>query len=247
MMSASSSSMAPRPTGSGLTVCSNQPVSSFALSCSSSAPADTCCTDSPGGHLLLTQFWDTGATSTGPNNSWTLHGLWPDNCDGTYEQFCDASRELTNITQVLQAAGQNDLLSYMGVYWKDYQGNDESFWEHEYNKHGTCISSLEPQCFNNYYPQEEAVIFFQRAVSTFQTLPSYDWLVQDGIVPSFTATYTLAQIQAALTKHHGYAVNVNCNGNTFDEIWYHYRSQGGVASGILIASDPVGSGSTCPR
>jgi hypothetical protein len=22
----------------------------------------------------------------------------------------------------------------MDVNWKDYQGNDESFWEHEYNK-----------------------------------------------------------------------------------------------------------------
>lgn len=207
------------PTGTGLTVCSAQPISSFPLSCSGATGQDTCCTDSPGGHLLLTQFWDTGAASTGPNTSWTLHGLWPDNCDGTYEQFCDTSREYTNITQILQAAGQTDMLSYMNTYWKDYQGNDESFWEHEFNKHGTCISSLEPKCFNNYQPQQDVVIYFQKAVATYKTLPTYDWLAADGIVPSLTATYTLAQIQASIKKNFGHEVNINCNGKVFDEVW----------------------------
>lgn len=61
----------------------------------------------------------------------------PDNCDGTYEQFCDSSREYSNITAILQEQGRDDLLSYMKTYWPDYQGDDESFWEHEWNKHGT--------------------------------------------------------------------------------------------------------------
>ncbi len=171
---ATARAVSPRATGSGFTVCCDQPASSFALSCGVTTPTDTCCTDSPGGHLLLTQYWDTGASSVGPNNSWTLHGLWPDNCDGSFEQYCATSRKLTNIIAALQAVGQTDLLAYMYTYWKDYQGNDESLWEHEYNKHGTCISSLEPQCLVNYQPQDEAVTLFQRAMSTFQTLPSYN-------------------------------------------------------------------------
>lgn len=36
---------------------------------------DTCCYNSPGGQVLLTQFWDT-KPSTGPADSWTVHGLW---------------------------------------------------------------------------------------------------------------------------------------------------------------------------
>jgi ribonuclease T2 len=37
--------------------------------------ADKCCFITPGGQLVLTQFWDTHP-SVGPEDSWTLHGLW---------------------------------------------------------------------------------------------------------------------------------------------------------------------------
>jgi len=46
------------------------------LSChNTSAVADLCCFNAPGGELLQTQFWDT-APVTGPSDSWTIHGLW---------------------------------------------------------------------------------------------------------------------------------------------------------------------------
>lgn len=91
----------------------------------------------------------------------------------------------------------------MNQYWKDYQGDDESFWEHEFNKHGTCISTLEPTCYNNYKPQQEVVDYFQRTAFLFARLNSYKFLKQAGIVPSETKTYQLSAIQAALKKGHG--------------------------------------------
>ena len=46
------------------------------LSChNTTAAKDDCCFVYPGGQLMLTQFWDT-RPSIGPNDSWTLHGLW---------------------------------------------------------------------------------------------------------------------------------------------------------------------------
>ena len=62
----------------------------------------------------------------------------PDLCDGTYDQFCKNTPQYSNITQILQAAGQADLLSYMNTYWLPDAGTAESFWEHEFNKHGSC-------------------------------------------------------------------------------------------------------------
>lgn len=44
------------------------------LSCSVSKPSNTCCTEVQG-QVLQVQFWDTDP-STGPSNSWTIHGLW---------------------------------------------------------------------------------------------------------------------------------------------------------------------------
>ncbi|KAL8940242.1 MAG: hypothetical protein Q9211_002372 [Gyalolechia sp. 1 TL-2023] len=216
------------------------------LSCqNTTAVADTCCFNAPGGLLLLTQFWDTNPP-TGPTNSWTVHGLWPDNCDGTYEQYCDPSREYTNITSIITAAGRTDLLDYMNTYWKDYQGDDESFWEHEWDKHGTCISTLEPSCYTDYQPQEEVVAYFQKTVDLFKTLDSYAFLSAAGIVPSTTKTYTAAEISAALAKPRGVQVSIHCRNGEMDEIWYYYNVRGSVQTGDFVPSEPDGSKSDCP-
>lgn len=71
------------------------------LSCSVLANAsltDSCCVETFGGLLLSTQYWDTytGLESEGqllPQNTWTLHGLWPDFCNGSYTQYCDLARQ----------------------------------------------------------------------------------------------------------------------------------------------------------
>ena len=76
------------PTYSNLTSCSNEP--SFYSCQNTSVITNTCCSPTPGGLVLQAQYWDT---NTGyekenqllPKNSWTIHGLWPDNCDGFVE------------------------------------------------------------------------------------------------------------------------------------------------------------------
>ena len=220
--------------------------SSPELSChNTTAQANLCCFNSPGGALLQTQFWDT-SPPTGPDDSWTLHGLWPDNCDGTYEANCDPKRAYTNITEILQAAGADETLSIMQKYWKDYKGDDESFWEHEWSKHGTCISTIDPSCYPDYQPTEEVPIFFNRTVSLFQSLPSYTFLSDAGIVPSTSKTYTSAEIQAALSKNHaGMNVYLGCSSGALNEIWYFFNVRGTLQDGTFEPSAPIAS-SKCP-
>ena len=54
------------------------------LSCQNTTVVENlCCFNAPGGQLLLTQFWDTNP-STGPVDSWTIHGLWYVTCFQDY-------------------------------------------------------------------------------------------------------------------------------------------------------------------
>lgn len=98
----------------------------------------------------------------------------PDHCDGTYDASCDYSRNHRNITKILEAFEKIELLADMKTYWKAYRGADEYLWQHEWTKHGTCISTLNTECYGaNYEPTQEVPDFFQKAVDLFKTLPSY--------------------------------------------------------------------------
>jgi ribonuclease I len=57
----------------------------------------------------------------------------------------------------------------MNSYWLPNSGTAESFWEHEWNKHGTCINTLAPGCYgDDYQVGDEVVDFFNKAVETFK-------------------------------------------------------------------------------
>jgi hypothetical protein len=49
-------------------------------SCSLASPfGNRCCVEHPAGLMLLTQLWNPGL---GPADAWTIHGLWPNHCNG---------------------------------------------------------------------------------------------------------------------------------------------------------------------
>ena len=134
----------------------------------------------------------------------------------------------------------------MTTYWVSDEGSANSFWAHEWNKHGTCISTLDPDCYANYEPTEEVAAFFQTVVNLYKTLPTYEWLADAGIKPSNSKTYTLAAMQAALKKHHGYDVYLGCSdGETLDEAWYYFNVRGSVQTGEFAGAKPTQS-SSCP-
>ncbi|KAI0828417.1 ribonuclease T2-like protein [Hypoxylon sp. FL0890] len=215
-----------------------QCTSNIELSChNTTVETDTCCFNYPGGSLLQTQFWDTDPV-VGPDDSWTIHGLWPDHCDGTYDSTCDSSRAYTNISDILKSFGDDDLLSYMETYWLPNDSTGEEFWEHEWGKHGTCVSTLEPKCFTDYQPTEEVPYYFNTTVSLFKTLPTYKWLADAGITPSSSQTYELSDIQAALSKNHGgKTVYIGCSGSAIDQVYYYFNTYGSVANGQFVPAE----------
>ncbi|ODV94738.1 hypothetical protein PACTADRAFT_50603 [Pachysolen tannophilus NRRL Y-2460] len=203
-------------------------------SCSNDTPIyDSCCFESPGGVVLQTQFWDY-YPAVGPDDMFTLHGLWPDNCDGSYEQFCDSSLNIHGDIeqQVFLKYNETELLHKMKKYWKNFNGDDEELWVHEFNKHATCMTTIKPSCYGNFYKEFiNALNFFNVTVNLFEQLPTYKWLTSNGIVPSESQTYTRQQIENTLSSQFGQPVYIGCNRyNALQEVWYFHHVKGSILS-----------------
>ncbi|KAI1422029.1 ribonuclease T2-like protein [Xylaria sp. FL1777] len=236
------------PVAKALSLTARATCSSTVESCSSSASSSSvssCCVNKPGGQFLQTQFWDTDPV-TGPSNSWTIHGLWPDNCDGTYSENCDSSRAYTDITTILQNNGKSSLVTYMQEYWQSNDETTEEFWEHEWSTHGTCVSTLDPDCYSSYTKGQEAADFFQVVVDLFKTLDTYGALSAAGITPSSSKTYTSSAIQAALLKVTGKAAVISCSNSELSQVYYGFFVNGPLTNADFVPSTIVGDTSNCP-
>ena len=76
--------------------------------------------------------------------------------------------------------------------------------QHEWATHGTCYSTLNPDCLPPGSPTgAEAVAYFQQVVALFQALPTYTWLANGGITPSTTQKHTLSQLHSVLEAASG--------------------------------------------
>ncbi|XBW35910.1 hypothetical protein QEN19_001485 [Hanseniaspora menglaensis] len=262
------------------------------LSCSNTTIIkDTCCFEYPGGIFLQTQFWDYIPTKYDPKeeleklkNNFTLHGLWPDNCDGSYSQFCDSSRNINyNLTNMLldQSLYQSENLPYLDpgygkqlvedlkLLWKSNNGNDESLWIHEYNKHGTCINTMKPNCYSRWF--EGGIVsekdhdeyqklvkrgifdYFDITMKLYKNLNTFEFLKNKGIIPSETETYTRDEIAKALqTAFKGKQVFFKCDKyKGLNEIWYyHLLSKGSPILNDVTSFEPIDSFtsySNCPE
>lgn len=207
---------------------------------------DSCCIEATNGLFLATQFWDF-YPQTGPDNLFTTHGLWSDKCTGGFKQFCNPAWGITNVTKILQDLGEEDLLQKMNYSWKNMGKTDEDLWLHEFNKHGTCMSTVNPSCYPETAEKYRYVgDFFNRVVSIQDQLPTYDILAQAGIVPTTEKKYKTADLEAALSKHvQGKTVRLGCTNGALQEVWYYFKLKGAVATGSFV-NENADSKSSCP-
>ncbi|OCH87459.1 ribonuclease T2 [Obba rivulosa] len=263
--------LSPPTTFPDISACVNQPL---VYSCeNTTAIADTCCSPTPGGLVLQTQFWDTytGLEHEGqllPKGSWGIHGLWPDNCDGSFDQYCDFSRQfdpdpspavLPNGTTIppykgpgvdtfILEFGRPDLLDYMNKYWINQGAPNRDFWAHEFSKHATCTSTFDVACYGPDYKEHQDVVdFYLAVVRAFQKYPTYNMLAASGILPSNKTTYTLDQLQTALIAQTGSLPYLGCggkNGTILQEVWYFNHVLGTEQFGQLKSVDST-TESTC--
>ncbi|KAK7750816.1 hypothetical protein SLS62_007215 [Diatrype stigma] len=202
---------------------------------------DTCCVETYGGLL----FWNTytGLECEGqvlPKDKWTIHGLWPDFCNGSYTQYCDLSRQYDPepspntttgtpegapvkpyrgpaIDKLIEPFGRWDLLAYMKK-WVNQNQPSSTLWAHEFSKHATCYSSFDAECYGRLArPHEDVVDFFATVVAYYEKLPTWEWLAAGGVRPSNATAHSLADIQAALVTKFGTLPYIGCSGPRYNE------------------------------
>ncbi|ORY88401.1 ribonuclease T2 [Leucosporidium creatinivorum] len=211
----------------------NCPVSTEYSCTTDVSPENTCCAPGAGqGLFLATQFWNTftGLEDKGqflPKNSWGIHGLWSDFCDGTYTQYCDLSRQYdpspspntTNglpngtvvppytgketATSMLQRFGRFDLARYVDGFWINRGDTNDVLHQHEFSKHGTCMTTFDKACYSDYQEGQDFVDYIAAAVRANKQFPTFDILATRGIYPSNSTTTTLAEMNAAFLSSTG--------------------------------------------
>jgi ribonuclease I len=86
-----------------------------------------------------------------------IHGLWPDYTHSTYPAFCGGPAFDLDLLK------QSPSYDKIAEYWQDCTPDETiTLWEHEWSKHGTCVSAQTGFSQNEY---------FEKAVELYEEYP----------------------------------------------------------------------------
>lgn len=87
------------------------------------------------------KFDDLSLKKCEHDNKWSIHGWWPEYSCHSYPSWCNSSRfSEFNLTKL------EKIIPLMTKYWyscPEWSGTSNTrFWQHEWEKHGTCINDI---------------------------------------------------------------------------------------------------------
>ncbi|XP_046545149.1 ribonuclease Oy-like [Haliotis rubra] len=129
--------------------------------------------------------------------AWTVHGLWPNSRSGNEPSNCNSSWPFNyDDIKSLEA----NLTAQWPNLFTDTPKND--FWEHEWEKHGTCATSL-PATDNELH-------FFTTALQLNTKLRLQQVLKVFDVIPSKDTGYNATEVSNLLEKYFGSAPVLRC-------------------------------------
>ncbi|KAJ9084596.1 Ribonuclease T2 precursor (RNase T2) [Entomophthora muscae] len=142
--------------------------------------------------LVFSQFWDKRQSI----DASTIHGLWPSDCRTGYAP--PTGCRTTNIraedvkTAVYLDSGFKEV---METYWPT---RNARLWANEWNKHGTCLSTVESRCYLNDFEWNEMIRYFTVTLSLYTQFDIMQELSTHGVYPG--ANYTASDFFHAIPQ-----------------------------------------------
>ncbi|XP_053401119.1 ribonuclease Oy-like isoform X6 [Mercenaria mercenaria] len=161
------------------------------------------CNEKQWDHFMFAQAWPPGTCADAHREhhvchigaqvkTWTIHGLWPSLGASKGPTSCNNSwpfdfSKIASLTQELR------------TYWPNLYNDTSpySFWEHEWEHHGTCCTSL--KATSNEYKYFKTTLNLNRKM-----------LADSGVKPSETAQYSYNDFVNAVKKAIGFEPVIQC-------------------------------------
>lgn len=162
----------------------------------------------PWDHFVFAQSWPPGTCADAPREhhtcnigkdveTWTIHGLWPSLGDTKGPLECNKSWPF-DFSKI--ASLQSQLMIYWPNLYNDTPLN--SFWEHEWDKHGTCCTDLDATAGEHNY--------FATGLMMNKKYNLSQILRQSNIIPSDTIQYGYDDFVGAIKNATGFEPILQC-------------------------------------
>lgn len=153
-------------------------------------------------HLRLRMSWGPGYCSSGKATcrsgvkpEFTIHGLWPQQSDKENPEKC-CTKEKFEINSL------GPIKAKLRQYWPSIAGlNDEAFWSYQWDKHGTCATSI--TSLNKVYD------YFNFAASSLKE-SDLTAVISKRFKPSNDKLYYGHAIIMALAQVYGAKISIEC-------------------------------------
>ncbi|KAJ9066442.1 hypothetical protein DSO57_1009427 [Entomophthora muscae] len=190
--------------------------SEWALDCPSATSCtgseDSCCIPDMGKMVLAVQW-----VVNQPIEEFTLHGLWPGDCEtgmGPWEG-CKVGATSTGSDVDYDV----ELKADMEKYWVSDRNDNQGFWDHEWNKHGTCLSTVREECSRGKEDGPPHIRYFKTSLKEYKKYKVYDELTRNSVVPR-EEPYSLSEILNALQKWES-TFKLKCVNGRLNQIYFY--------------------------
>ncbi|KAI8342267.1 ribonuclease T2-like protein [Chlamydoabsidia padenii] len=117
--------------------------------------------------------------------------------------------------------------------WPNPFGHVDEFWSHEWNKHGVCMSTFEPKCYDNHDIYQGMIDYYNTTMNIYRKYDIYRALERHGIVPGYK--YTTDWIKKVIQKEFNVVPDLRCNmDGHLEEMWMYFYVKGPVKRMDLI-------------